>query len=272
MNKNLLVSIILVVLVIFAININKLIGTALILLILLYLIYTNLSLIFLVIANKKYTNKKIDEAMPWYDRAYNFKYCKPYIKIIYTYILLRQGDVEKSEKILRAVMKQKLSQKDKINASLNLSLVLWKKDNLDEAIKLLQDLYDAGIKTTLIYQNLGYYLIVKGNYEEALKFNLEASEYSSTDLSLLDNLAISYYYLKDYDKAMEIYNKLIPNNPSFVTSYYYYAKTLIAQEKYEEALEALKRALNCRFSFISSIPKTVVETEIENTEHLIKEK
>lgn len=234
------------------------------------LVYRNLSIIFLIMANRKYSSGNMEETLKWYEKAYKHKYSSPNTKIMYAYLLLRQGYAQKAEKILKTVMKGKLSEKDKISAVLNLSIVYWKKGNLDEAISLLQKLYDEGYKTTVLYQNLGYYLILKGDYHNALKFNLEAYDYSSDDASLLDNLAMNYYYMGDYDKAIEIYDKFIPKNPSFVSAYYYYGKTLIKQKKYEQALESLKKALDCSFSFITAITKEDVKKEINNIKKLLK--
>jgi tetratricopeptide (TPR) repeat protein len=225
----------------------------------------------MLVGNKKYFSHNINEALPWYERAYKFNHASPSVKTTYAYILLRQGIVDKAEVILTEVMKQKLNERDKVSATLNLSLVLWKKDNLDEAIKLLTDLYDTGLKTTLLYQNLGFFYILKGDLENALAFNKEALEYNNADASILDNLALNYYLMEDYRKAEEAYEKLMPMNPTFVTSYYYYGLTLEKLHKYDEALETLKKALKYRFSFLSAVKKEDVEKEINRLEQFISE-
>ena len=270
MNKILLTLILFATAFLISMSVSRLIGIIVFLVVILYLIYRNLSIIFSLIANRKYAIGNIDESFKWYEKASNSKSCSQNTKMMYAYLLLRQGLIVKSEKILKDVLNQKITQKDRINGILNLSLVSWKKGNLDEAIKLLQELYNENIRTTLIYQNLGYYLILKGDYSEALKFNLEAYEYSNDDASLLDNLAMNYYFAGDYSNALEIYDKLMIMNTNFVTVYYYYAKTLIQLERYGQALESLKQALNCQFSFLSYIKKEDIEREIETIKQLAK--
>lgn len=234
----------------------------LLLIIIIYFTIRNISFVYLIFASKKYSAKKTKDALKWYERAYNAKHCSNNTKIMYAYLLLREGYITSSEEILRKVLKLNISQLDRTNAVINLSLVLWKKNNIDEAIKQLQELYDSGIKNTLLYQNLGYFLVLKGDYSKALELNLEALDYSNDDLSVLDNLAMNYYFLENYREALEVYKKLIPRNPNFVTVYYYYSKTLLHEKNYEGAIEALNKALNCSFSFLNVITKENIEREI----------
>lgn len=233
-----------------------------------FAIYRSLSIIFILIANKKYTAEDTAEALRWYKKACTLKYSSPNTKTSYAYILLGQGHIDEAEKILKEVLNGKTNINIRMNAVLNLSLVLWKKGNLDQAIEVLQELYNSNLKNSVLYQNLGYYLILKGDYTKSLDFNLEAYDYNKDDPSILDNLAMNYYFMESYDKALELYLKLIPLNPKFPTAYYFYAKTLIQQEKYKEALEALNTALNCRFSFITAIKKDDIEKEINYIKNL----
>jgi tetratricopeptide (TPR) repeat protein len=263
MNKRAVKTIVFLVTVIIAFSLNSFLGLALILGGITYMIYGNLPTIFMVIGNRKYMSKNIDEAMFWYERSYKFRHAKPMVMINYAYVILKQGQVEKSEAVLREVLKRELNERDKSNANINLSLVLWKKGDLQGAISLMEEMYNKDYKTTLVYQNLGFYYILSGDLNKALEFNLEAYNYSDSDPSILDNLAINYYLFEDYEKALEVYNKLVPMKPSFVTTYYYYGLTLEKLERYEEALEVLNKALNYRFSFLSAVSIEQVKTEIE---------
>lgn len=270
MNKKAINILLIIIFIIVGLNYNAVLGFALILAIILYVIYRNLPMLFMMIGNKKYLSKNIDEAMPWYELSYKLKHSKPTVKINYAYILLKKGDIEKAEAILNEIIKNdNLKDNDKINTNLNLSLIFWKKGNINKAINLLEALYNKDYKTTLIYQNLGFYYIINGNLDKALEFNKEAYNYNNSDTSILDNLAMNYYLMNDYDKAFEIYEKLIPLKPAFVTTYYYYGLALEKIGKYEEALEALKNTLNYRFSFLSSVSKEDVQNEISKLNNLL---
>lgn len=269
MNKKTINILLIIIFIIVGLNYNAVLGFALIIAIILYVIYRNLPMLFMMIGNKKYLSKNIDKAMPWYEISYKFKHNKPAVLINYAYIILKKGDIEKSESILKEVLNNKLNDKDKINANLNLSLIFWKKGNVSEAINLLEALYNDDYKTTLLYQNLGFYYIINGNLEVALKFNKEAYNYNDSDESILDNLAMNYYFMNDYDKAFEIYDKLIPMKPSFVTTYYYYGLALEKVGKYEEALDTINKTLNYRFSFLSSVSKDEVQNEINKLNNIL---
>lgn len=273
MNKKIIVTIIFIIIFLeVTTRVNKMFGLILIIAALLYLLFKSLPLIFMFVGNKKYISENIDRAMPWYEKSYKLGQNNPMIVINYAYIILKQGDINKSEVLLREVLKKDLSSRDKTNAVINLSLILWKKHCLDDAINLLEELYKNDYKATLLYQNLGFYYILKGDLEKALEFNLEAYNYNDSDASILDNVAMNYYLMNDYDKAIEIYDKLIPMNPAFVTTYYYYGLTLKKKDKKEEALEMFQKALTCRFSFLSSVSKEEVEKEINiNTKNGEKE-
>lgn len=263
MNTKAVKTIAFLVILIILFSINSFLGLALILGGITYVTYRNLPTIFMVIGNRKYMNKNIDEAMFWYEKSYKFRHAKSMVMINYAYAVLKQGQIEKSEAVLREVLKRDLNERDKANANINLSLVLWKKGDLQGAIDLTEEMYSKDYKTTLVYQNLGFYYILSGDLNKALEFNLEANNYSDSDTSILDNLAMNYFLLGSYEKALEVYNNLVPMNPSFVTTYYYYGLTLEKLGKYEESLEVLKKALNYRFSFLSAVSREQVETEIE---------
>lgn len=252
-----------IVLILAALNFNLLLGLLIIFGAIIYMIYRSLPTIFMFIGNKKYVASNIKEAMPWYERSYKLKHAKPTVVINYAYVLLKQGNIDKAEPVLREMLKKNLEQRDRANAIINLSLVLWKRNNLYEAISMLEGLYNEGYKNTLIYQNLGFFYIVKRDLNRALEFNLEAHNYNNSDASILDNLAMNYYFLRDYDKAVETYEKLIPMKPSFVTTYYYYGLTLEQKGRAEEALEILGRSLVYRFSFLSAVTREEVEKEID---------
>lgn len=221
-----------------------------------------------IIGNKKFNNHKTEEALLWFDRACKLHNCSPRIKNFYAYTLLMSGDVEQAEKTLNTILESNFNKDKKQQAKLTLSLLLWKKGNLDTAIELLEDMY-KNYKSTVLYQNLGYFYILKGDYDKALQFNLEAYDYNSADSSIMDNLAQNYYFKEDYDKALELYEKIAPLKPTFVTYYYYYGLTLLKKNNLQDALKAMKDGLSCNFSYLSLIEKEEIERKISEIQLLI---
>jgi len=247
-------------------NFSKLIA---LLFIIIYLVYINLATIIFYIGNNKYKMNKMDEAYRYFESAYKIMGSPMKIKLYYIYFLLLRGDIEGGEKLLTQLSQKKLTSDDEISLKLNMSIVMWKRNNIDEAVDILMELYKK-YKTTIIYQNLGYFLILKHDYDCALEMNLEAYDYNSSNAGILDNLARSYFMKGEYDKSLKIYEELMLKKPSFPSAYYYYALTLVHSNKNEEALQNLNRALECNFSFLSAISKEEIEAKITEIEYSIK--
>ena len=229
--------------------------------IIIYIIVINYPTILYYIGNNRYSQKKVEEANRYFERMNKCFYSPTKLRISYVYFLLLQGDLDKAEKLVRLILKEKMNDTDKTNLNLNYSLVMWKKNDLDKAIDILKKTY-TNSKNTIIYQNLGYFLIVKGDYNEALEFNLEAFDYNSSNAGIMDNLAQTYYYLEQYNKAIELFNEVISKEPTFATPYYYYALTLIKKNDKEKALEVLKKGLDCKFTSLSITSKEDLEAKI----------
>lgn len=238
-----------------------------ILVIIIYVVYTNLATIVYFIGSNKYKLNQIDDAYKYFEKAYNIKGSPMKIKLYYIYFLLLRGDLDQGEKLLKQLSEKKLTSDDEISIKLNMSIIMWKRDNIDEAVDILMELYEK-YKTTIIYQNLGYFLILKHDYHKALEMNLEAYDYNSSNAGILDNLARTYCMLGEYDKSLKIYEELMIEKPSFPSAYYYYALTLVQLNKNEEALLNLEKALKCNFTFLSAISKEEIESKIAEIQNL----
>lgn len=245
---------------------NKLIA---LIIIIIYVIYVNFATIIYYIGSNKYKKNKIDEAYKYFEIAYKIKGSSMKVKLYYIYFLLLRGDLDEADKLLKELLTKKITSNDEISIKLNISIVMWKRNNIDGAVEILMELIEK-YKTTVLYQNLGYFLILKGDYDIALEINLQAYEYNSTDAGILDNLAMLYCMRGEYDKALIIYEELMPLKPSFATAYYYYAIVLLNDNKTEEALENLRQALKCNFTFLSTMSKEEIQAKITEIENKIK--
>lgn len=248
-------------------RLNWIAGIVLLLAYIGYIIYASIPSIYTLIGNIKYTRNSMEEAIPWFGRAYTTGRTKPSIGISYGYLLLKNGKVEESEKVFNTILSRKLSQEDKMLVQSNIALVHWKKGDLEKAIALLEDIYKS-YKTSNLYGSLGYLLILKGDMDRALEFNLEAYEYNNSNSVILDNLGETYYHRMDYEKAEEIYEKLMEKNPAFPEAYFHYAMVLWKTDRQEKALEMMRRALNYNFTFLSSVSKGEIEAKVVELERI----
>lgn len=212
-----------------------------------------------------YTKNDLNKAFKYFEKAYNADGCSKGFKILYGYLLLKQGEIERSEKILNGLIKSDITQSEEMQIKSNLALVLWKKGRIDESVEMLEKVYEQ-YKNTSVYGSLGYMYILKGDIEKALEFNKEAYEYNDTDNIILDNIGQTYYLSQEYDKAKEIYEKLIPKEPTFPEAYYNYGLVLLKLDMKNNALEQFKKALNYKFSFVSTITKEEIEQKIKELE------
>lgn len=244
-------------------------GVAAFLIYIAMLLYISSTMIFIIIASRNYSLGKTELALKWFKRAYDTHKANVRSSVSYAYILLKNADLTKAEQILQKLLKENPNNQNTPTIKSIMALVLWKKDDLDAATVMLQEVIET-YKTTSVYGSLGYLLILKGDLEKALQFNLEAYEYNSTDKIILDNLGQNYYLMGMYDKAKEIYEPLIEKAPSFPEPYYNYGLVLEKLGEPEAALDMMKKALDYRFSYLTSISKEEVELKIQETSASLK--
>ena len=238
----------------------------LILLVIIAFVYRNS--IYVVMGQVTFT-KNHEKGFSWFEKAYKSGRMKPQHALFYAYLLLRDGELEKSAKMIDEVGKNKktsLTRQDFLNSRLNRALIQWKAGDRKKAIEMIQGLYDEGFITTALYGVLGYLYIEDGEYQKALKINKEASEYNSTDLIIADNLALNYLMLDNFEISEKLYLELLEKNPDFIEPYYNYATLLEKQGKKEEAIEFYKKALTYKEKYLSTVSHKQIEEKIKNIE------
>lgn len=255
--------IIFIILLFISFKYNALLGNFLISIFILIQLFLSRSFIYLILGNNHYSRGNKADAFKWYEKAAKAEKKKAKAKSIYGYILIKEGHVEEADKVLNSIDRSKLNAKEKSQFKLTYALVKWKQGNLDEAIELVEEVHNT-FRYSTAYESLGYLLILKGDYEKALEYNLEAYDYDNSNNVIVDNLAESYYYLGDYDKAYELYEKLIEKSPTFREPYYYYGLVLAKIGRSEDALKMLERALEMKESFLSDLSTSKIQVAINN--------
>lgn len=183
-------------------------------------------------------------------------------KSFYGYALLRSGDPESAQVVLRGILpytKEKTA--DRYQIKNLLALTYWKLGNLEDAIEELEEVVEQDYKTTVVYQNLGLLYNLSDDREKALAFNLEAYEYNSDDNIILDNLAEAYAKSGDFEKAIEYYEKLLEGEkePHFPEAYWGYGEVLIKRGQKDKGIEMIEKSLTKKFTYLSTKTKEQVE-------------
>lgn len=205
----------------------------------------------------------------WYERAMKTGKIRPQAALVYAYLLIRDGVLDKSERIINKYLylyKDKLDSQYVPASHLNLSIIKWKRGQLNEAIEELEEVYNSGFRSTVMYGTLGTYYLLNGQYAKALEFNKEALEYNDTDHSIRDNLALNYFRMGNITAADEIYGELIEEEPAFLEPYYNYGTVLEKMGEYEPAMANYKTALTITEKFLSTVTHEQVQAAIDALE------
>lgn len=263
LNKTLTLNLIIIVIfMVISFRFNAYLGNGLLSIFILYKLYSLRSYFYAMVGNTNYAKGQKDKAMQYFKKASEIKNCSPRIATSYAYLLLKEKDVEGSKEILDKLMsKSNLKLEEESIIKMTLALVYWKKDDINLAVETLEEVYSK-FKNSTLYESLGYLLIIQGNYNKALEFNLEAVDYDGSNDVIKDNLAQSYYHLGNYEKASEIYESLTSKGASFAEPYYYYGLLLKKKGETEKAKEMIKTALNFKESFLSRLTKDMMEMEL----------
>jgi len=207
------------------------------------------------------------KAFLWFERALKTGKMRPRTQLIYAYMLIRDGVLDKSERLINKTMfmfKDKLGDEFSNPSHLNLSIIKWKRGQITEAIEELEEVYNTGFRSTVMYGTLGTYYLLNGQYAKALEFNKEALEYNDTDQSIRDNLALNYYLCGNINAADEIYAELIEEEPTFIEPYYNYGMVLEKLGEYEAAMENFKKALTISVKYLSTVTHEQVQAAIDS--------
>ncbi len=176
------------------------------------------------------------------------------------YFFLKNGFLTEARIIFnKTAMSGKLNKVQKQRLKSINSLVVWKDGQIDDAIEMLEELMEEGYVTSVMYETLGLFYIIKKDKEKALEFCLKGYEYNSDDDVILDNLAEAYALCGEKEKAMEMYEKLLEREPHFPDAYYGYGILLMENGRHDEGVKYLGKALEKNFSFLSTLSRERVE-------------
>jgi tetratricopeptide (TPR) repeat protein len=256
--KSILKIIIVLAVIIFGFKVNWMLGVAAIVIILGYFVYVNRSAMYAQRGNLAYMKGNREQALIWMEKAYRSKAMLPKHQVGYGYLLMKTGDLSTAEKMFEDVLRTTNVADARIQARLNLATVYWLQNKRDESLSVLQEIA-LEVKNTLVYGNYGYFQILHGDLETALAYNLEAYDYNDNDLTIIDNLAQNYYLLGRLAEADEIYTKVMAKTPKHAESYYFYAKTLQALGRTQEAREQIEKSLEKELALITPLTKEDIE-------------
>ena len=229
--------------------------------------------IYTIIGRQKYT-KDHDAGFRYMEKAHKTGKMNPQDALIYAYMLLRDGHLVKAEKLIAGTIhqnKNKLTEKNLLAAELNRAIILWKRNDLDGAIKKMEEVYSTGYRSTVHYQTLGIFYLLNNNLEKAEEFIMEAMDFNAEDASIRDNLGLLYIKQGKWENAEVVYETLFSETtPPFIEAHYNYATVFEHNGDYENAFKYYQSALGCPERFLSTVRLSLVEACLTRVETHLK--
>lgn len=188
--------------------------------------------------------------------------------IQYGYLLLRSGNAEEAERIFQEVLRlEKLTEQNRFQIQLMMGLALWKKGDLDGAIRMYESFLKEG-ENTLVYANLGFLYLQRDSAEEVLPFLQKAYEYNDSNPVILDNLAEGYLRTEQWEQAETLLSGLVAQPRPIAEHYYHYAVVLEHKGDTDGALKYYRKAHAMDLNALSGLDCRKIEERIETLEQM----
>lgn len=96
------------------------------------------------------------------------------------------------------------------------------------------------------FYNLGIDSYSKKDYQNALKFFINAAEQPESKSEVYYNLGLTYQCIKDYENAIEAYDKFLNENPQDYDAIYNLGLTYFLKEDFSNAAKSFEKCLKVR--------------------------
>lgn len=216
-----------------------------------------------------YNSKKdrADKALRHIYKAYKTKKSTIHTALVFVYMLLKSGKYEKAGEIIKETEKREMTQFERHQLETNKALLLWKEKHIEESLELYEKLMEDG-ESTVLYGSYGYVVTLGGDLAKALSVNEAAIRYNPNDSAIMDNLGLTYILIGDYDKAFDIYEKLLSKAPSFPDAYYNAAELMRLMKDYDLGIRYIKTCLAKKFNGLSTISRMDAERKLDQLNRL----
>ncbi len=250
-----------ILIVVIAWKFNVLLGIAVLVALLAYLVYSNIPTMYMTKGNMAYQAGNEDEALVWYKKAYDTGKTNIKFKSSYAYLLLRNGKADEAEAILDPIIRVKSLEPNKKNmAKQQRCMVYYKQGRLDEALEEAMEMYESGYKTTNLYGMLGFFMLLANKpLDETLKICEEAYDFNSENRDILDNLSLCYYKMGRYEDAEKISDKLMESETEFVEGFYHGAQIALKLGKMDKARGYMSKIDSAKRSSMTTVSIEEVE-------------
>ena len=97
----------------------------------------------------------------------------------------------------------------------------------------------------IAYHWYGFCLIMKGRFADSIKLMKQAQTLDPLSPIINTACGLPFYYMRRYERAIEIYREVLETDASFFPGYAYLGMAYGQNRQYEEAVSATHQALSC---------------------------
>lgn len=225
------------------------------------LFFSKKNQILLMRANRAYAKGDLETCFALSEKYLTLPKATMLPKIVYSYRLLKQGELDKAYTLLQSLEVEKCNAVEKRNYNAVFGLILFKKGNCSRAIERYEAIFNEKANQPA-YETLGYLYLAGKRYHQALIFNQKAHEAYPESDEIKNNLACSYYFNDLYPEAAELFDELMASDTSFLEPYYYYALMLDEQGDSQDAIEILNRACDKPASYLHTLNQEMIHEQL----------
>ncbi len=228
------------------------------------------------------------DAIAIYEKAYKLKATNPTILMAYTLSLLNKREYEKAIEVSEKALSESYYFAVSKSLMIYKGLALFKLGKTNEAIETYLDVlrkfgkenqtyFKEGLNTkseTLIKENpyfnsadlttLGYYYIIKGDYEKARFFTITALKKEPKFAAAFDNLGRIAYIKGETDKAIKGFEEALSINEHLTDSLFYMSKIYLEKGDIKKSKEYFAKIDKSKISGLSMLDIGEVE-ELEKS-------
>lgn len=225
------------------------------------MIFIKLPDYYMILAGVKY-EKNREKSLNYMEKALKTKRLRTEYILYYGFVCLKAGEIERAERVLKMAEGKKMSPQTACRAAVNRALLVWKKGDIKEAIRILEEQLEIG-EDKAVYGTLGQLLLQNGQLQRAKELNERAAVFDKYDESIQDNLALTYRMTGDIDSSLNLYKELCGKRLGVPVPYYNYGETLYMVGRKEEAIEMMEKALSYPISALSVVSRADIRARID---------
>ncbi len=227
------------------------------------------------------------DAINFYEKAYKLNATNPTILMAYSLSLLSKKEYKKAIEVSEKGLDESYYFAVSKTLMVYKGLALFKLGEIDEAINIYLDVlkkfgkenqqyFQDDLETpskTMIAENpyfntadlstLGYFYIIKGDYERARFFSIIALKKDSKFAAAFDNLGRIAYLKGESEKAIKDFNEALSINKNLVDSLFYLSKIYFEKGDMEKSKEYFNKINKTKLNGLSMLESEEIE-EFEN--------